>query len=584
MKMTRKTLRSLAALLLAGLLSGCGALGMDGESKAAATPPTAPPAERPKLEESDIYRLDGAALYVQNAQTGLNILDVSTPSKPQLRGRTAATAGSAGELYVREDQAIVLLKQVSTLCRKPTSCPADSWLPGMEVAIVDASDKTQPQLSERYCIPGEYVASRLVGSILYLITSDGSTASRALSLDLSDPRDARVVQVMELPDAGKEILVTSSAIFIAGYKASSSSWEQQTSVRMISIRSDGKMLARGTVAVPGQPQGRFHMDLAGATFRIVTFEESVRQSQLSVIDISDPDALRVIGSLKGIGSGEKLYATRFDGDRAYVVTFRQTDPLWVISLKDPHAPAIVGELQVPGWSDFLFPRGNRLIAVGRGASGSYLGVSLFDVTNPAAPRALQQLSLGDPQATSEANVDHRAVTILEQPGQPPLIIVPHTRLSYGYYGGSGSSDTAAKASPCQVRDTLELVELVDNSRLEPRARVDQQGTIRRTLLVGTQLFSISDYEILSLAITNRAAPSLSGSVTVGASLSQDPTYTSYCSSYPGRDYMWEGDYDGDAFICSLRGTGPLELGWPPAVLLLGLAWLALRARAARRGR
>lgn len=583
--MKSPSLRSLA-LLLVWITAGCGALGpKDGEAlPAATTPPVAPPAERPKVEESDIYRLDGAALYVQNAQTGLNILDVSNPQKPQLRGRATATAGSAGELYVREDQAIVILKQVSALCRKPTSCPADSWLAGMEVAIVDATNKAQPQLSERYCIPGEYVASRMVGSILYLVTTDGSTTSRALSLDLSDPRDARVVQVMELADAGKEILVTPSAIFVAGYKAAgSSSWEQHTSVHMISIRSDGKMLERGTVAVPGQPQGRFHMDLAGTSFRIVTFEESYQRSRLSVIDVSDPDALRVIGSLKGIGSGERLYATRFDGDRAYVVTFRQTDPLWVISLKDPTAPAIVGELQVPGWSDFLFPRGNRLIAVGRGDGGSYLGVSLFDVTNPAAPRALQQLTLGDPQATSEANVDHRAVTILEQPGQPPLIVVPHTRLAYGYSsGGPSAGSTAAKRSPaCQVTDSLELVELVENSRLELRARVDQQGTIRRTLLVGTQLYSISDYEILALEIANRASPAVSGNVTVGSSLAYESTYTGYCESdywgHYGND-IWEGD---DTFICSLP-AGRLELGWPPALLLLGLGWLALRARARTR--
>jgi len=571
--MRAQTLRSLA--LLAGLASGCGALG-DGDELKPATiaPPTAPAAERPAVEESDIYRQEGSTLFIQNAQTGLNILDVSAPSAPQLLARAEATAGSAGEMFLEQHHAIVLLKQVTSLCRKPTSCPADSWLPGMEVAIVDATQPTKPQLAERYCIPGDYVASRMVGSILYLVTTDGSTSSRALSLDLSDPRDARVVQVMELPDAGKEIHMTGSAIFVAGFLSNQSSWERYTSVQMISIRTDGKMLARGKVSVPGEPQGRFHMDLFGTSFRIVTFEESYRQSRLSVIDVSDPDALRVIGSLKGIGYGEKLYATRFDGERAYVVTFRETDPLWVISLADPTAPAIVGELQVPGWSDFLFPRGNRLIAVGRGPSGSYLGVSLFDVTNPAAPRALQQITLGDPDATSEANVDHRAVTILEQPGKPPLILVPYTRLAYGYGYNTSSS------YGCQVKDSLELVELVDNSSLQVRARIEQQGTIRRTLLVGSQLYSISDYEVLSVQIANRASPVVSGSVTVGSSLIQDATYTSYCEReyWMGND-MWEGDYD-DTFICSLP-AGRLELGWPPAVLLLGIAWLAARARRRR---
>jgi hypothetical protein len=559
--MTQVHLRNLRCLplVLATLACGCGSMGGDTAAQASVAPPT-PSVERPVIEESDIYRQEGSILFVQNAQTGLNLLDISTPSKPQLLGRASATAGSAGELYVRKDQAIVLLKQATASCRNPTSRSTDTWLPGMEVAIIDATRPAQPQLTDRYCIPGEYVASRLVGSILYLITSDGSTTSRAISLDLTEPREARVVQVMELGNAGKEILVTTSAIFIAAYDGTSS-WERSTSVQMISIRSDGVMLPRGKISVPGEPQGRFHMDLAGAQFRIVTFETTCRQSRLSIIDVSDLDAPRLIGSLGGIGSGEKLYATRFDGDRVYVVTFRQTDPLWVISLRDPTAPVIVGELRVPGWSDFLFPRGNRLIAVGRGDRGSSLAVSLFDVTNPAAPRSLHQITLGDPSGASEANVDFRAVTILEQPGQPPLILVPHTLLSYGY------------RSSCQPGDYVELVEVMDNTSLQARARVSQKGTIRRTLLVGSQLYSISDYEVLSVDIANRVQPVVSASVTVGSTLTQNATYSSYCANNYGQDSWGYDGYEGHGhFICSLPASGRVGSSWPPPVVVLGLIW------------
>jgi len=118
-----------------------------------------------------------------------------------------------------------------------------------------------------------------------------------------------------------------------------------TRIDVISIDAQaGTMRRGGNVVVRGEPQGRFHMDAYGTQFRIVTFDRNTIASRLSVIDVSNLATPRVLGTLDGIGRGERLYATRFDGDKAYVVTFRRTDPLWVISLAVPTRPQIVGEL------------------------------------------------------------------------------------------------------------------------------------------------------------------------------------------------------------------------------------------------
>ena len=87
----------------------------------------------------------------------------------------------------------------------------------------------------------------------------------------------------------------------------------------------------------GAPQGRFHLDAHETTFRIVTFDEWMWASRLHIVDVGQPDALNLLGSSEAIGSGEQLYATRFVDDRAYVVTFLQTDPLWVLDLSDPNS-------------------------------------------------------------------------------------------------------------------------------------------------------------------------------------------------------------------------------------------------------
>src|SRR5690606_5870087 len=67
------------------------------------------------------------------------------------------------------------------------------------------------------------------------------------------------------------------------------------------------------------------------------------------------DSLEVLGSTEDFGQTEQIYATRFIGDRGYVVTFRRTDPLFVIDLSDAADPHVVGELHIPGFSNYLFP-------------------------------------------------------------------------------------------------------------------------------------------------------------------------------------------------------------------------------------
>ena len=110
-------------------------------------------------------------------------------------------------------------------------------------------------------------------------------------------------------------------------------------------------------------------------------------------------------------SGEQVYAVRFLGDRAYVVTFRRTDPLYVVDLADPADPKVAGELKTNGYSDYLLPVGpagsGLLLGVGKDATadGRVLGVkvSLFDVANPAAPKELATRVLG--QAGSLSGLD-----------------------------------------------------------------------------------------------------------------------------------------------------------------------------------
>lgn len=115
--------------------------------------------------------------------------------------------------------------------------------------------------------------------------------------------------------------------------------------------------------------------------------------------------------------GEQVYAVRFLGDRAYVVTFRQVDPLYVLDLSNPADPRTAGELTVPGFSDYLFPLANgMLFGVGKDASDEgRLGgvkVALFDVRNAAQPRQLASQTLGERGSHSGLDMSRHALNML----------------------------------------------------------------------------------------------------------------------------------------------------------------------------
>lgn len=137
-----------------------------------------------------------------------------------------------------------------------------------------------------------------------------------------------------------------------------------------------------------------------------------------VITLERQDSeLVTLGQTEEFAYNEEIYATRFIGDRGYVVTFRQTDPFFVIDLSDPADPHLVGELKIPGFSEYLHPLdANHLLALGRDTEqveGGFIdlgqALQIFDVTDPTAPELAHKFVF-EGGASSQANVDHHAIT------------------------------------------------------------------------------------------------------------------------------------------------------------------------------
>ena len=135
------------------------------------------------------------------------------------------------------------------------------------------------------------------------------------------------------------------------------------------------------------------------------------ESRITVLREISGELIR-IGLVDGLGETEQIYSVRFMGDRAYVVTFRQTDPLYTVDLSNPRQPAVLGELKVPGYSAYLHPVGeNLLMGIGQDATddGMVQGtqVSVFDVSDLADPTRVDTYTLSE-GTSSQVEYDHHA--------------------------------------------------------------------------------------------------------------------------------------------------------------------------------
>ena len=234
--------------------------------------------------------------------------------------------------------------------------------------------------------------------------------------------------------------------------------------------------------VPGRLIGQFAMSEEEGVLRVAsttgdTWTEGPGESESMITTLGESDGkLEEIGQVGGLGRGEEIYAVRFIGDRGYVVTFEQTDPLYTVDLSDPENPVTTGELKIPGYSAYLHPVADgRLLGIGQSGTdgGTITGAqaSLFDVADPRAPERLDALDLSDGRfGSTSTEWDHHA--FLYSP-QHSMAVVPVQ--SYGRDGLRG-------AIAVSVDPEKGLTEI---------ARLEDEGQIERTLIAGDNLVTVS---------------------------------------------------------------------------------------------
>ncbi|VVB87933.1 Beta propeller domain protein [uncultured archaeon] len=279
---------------------------------------------------------------------------------------------------------------------------------------------------------------------------DKINAIKDSNLDSYEKWD-KISSIMEetynrMSEKEKQDYITNVDKAVSEYEIKLAREREKTVIQKIRIdKGDIEYMTKGEV--PGSLLNQFSMDEGGDYFRVATTSQFwTRDSsvQYNNVYVMDKD-LGITGKLEEIAPDERIYSTRFIGNRLYMVTFKRMDPLFVIDLSDPKEPQILGKLKIPGFSDYLHPYDeNHIIGVGKetadnewgGVSIKGVKLSLFDVSDVNNPKQIDMYEIGEAGTDSEALRDHKAFLFDKTKN---LLVIPIREITgkeqyrYGYY-------------------------------------------------------------------------------------------------------------------------------------------------------
>lgn len=264
-----------------------------------------------------------------------------------------------------------------------------------------------------------------------------------------------------------------------------------------------------TGEVPGQVLNQFSADEEGGFLRVATTTGSWRNSENNVYVLGqEGEHLETVGSVEGIAPGERIYSARFEGDYGFMVTFREVDPFFTLDLSEPTNPEVVGELKLPGFSDYLqvIENTDKTQVLGIGRESSRLKVSLFDATDFDDPEEVDSY-LFDRYSSSEARWDPQAVGYFPE----------FDTLAIPFQGSSGQG--------------LRVFDVDEEEGFTELGDITHDGErIRRSLVIGDDLYAISsdrvtvhDIETLEL-VDEIILPEESSSTSTGYPITIDPWF------------------------------------------------------------
>jgi uncharacterized secreted protein with C-terminal beta-propeller domain len=422
------------------------------------------------VDEPDVVKTDGTYLYIIAGQRVFIVLAYPVENARVLSEIAFNDGVYPENLFVNGNRLVVFGTSYRDVSEGDDVYYGWYGRSTAVIQIYDIADPMEPQQVREIEADGSYFDARMIGDYIYVIVSEytytifrGVTdsdysidipeitindvtqeipAKQIYYVDIPEPPDTmtHVLSVNVLDDteevtqksfligSAQTMYVSQDNIYVVythyAYNnviALERSWssQQMTLIHRVSI-DNGEVSYAAQGEVPGHILNQFSMDEHNGYFRIATTVwNDGSKNNLYILDMD----LSRVSEIENIAPGETIYSARFMGDKAYLVTFKKIDPFFTIDLSDPEHPQILGELKIPGYSDYLHPFDeNHIIGIGKDTVEPqdewswgrdfawYQGIkiALFDVSDFENPTELDKIIIGDRGTDSPALRDHKA--------------------------------------------------------------------------------------------------------------------------------------------------------------------------------
>ncbi len=435
------------------------------------------------VDEADIIKNDGRYLYIISDDSLLTIVDTQTMDavfSKKVESNEKDKVLTANEIYLKDNTLVVAAteyeenkEEKKENYREFSDVVYPYYISNCKTVniIFDVKDKGNPKELRRFTQDGLINSSRMIGSVLYTVTNYSvniddkskikdkcyptvngkkSDANEIYVIDKSKKETSYII-LSAFNTANTDSEVNSVSVLGCGDKLYCSnnnmyvienSFNLQTGKDVVNIYSfalDGdKVYYKACGVVPGDVEGQYFIDEYNSYLRIATNDYNYHEDKdISSLYALDMD-LNVVGKLENFSDDEQIKSIRFMGDTAYVVTFKNTDPLFAIDMSDLSKMKILGTVKLPGFSEYLHSVGDGLL-VGIGYDGdeedadfSTVKITLFDVSDKMNPKVLDTHVIKN--AVSDVNYEPKAFLFYAEEN---IIGIPISY--YDNYGAAGEN-------------------------------------------------------------------------------------------------------------------------------------------------
>lgn len=442
------------------------------------------------VDEADIIKTDGEYIYYADSDEGIIGIYKAVGGGTALSAKIDDFKFGGDADYRVQDMFVYgdnLIVNVSSAELKENT----NYFTSINVYVYDISSPENPKLKKRYSQSGDYISSRMIGETLYTVSNKNVYYSQCKKVEdyvpcVSDEngkscpmpaedicyinsskepnyiivsaidieKDNKISDSKAILGVGSEIYCNEKNMYVAGtiytddiFKTSKDgeiasdidSVIMNTQTQLVKITLDGGIKFTATGKVNGSLNDQFSMDEKDGYLRIATTSYDKSGDEINNLYVLDGN-LKKVGEVTGFAKDESIQAVKFIGDTAYVITYEQTDPLFVIDLTEPTKPIIKGSVKISGFSTMLVPvDDNTILGIGYSDEETNIGnvtnglkLTLFDIADSGNPKVLDSKEFIGYE--SQVQYNHKALVVNREKG--------YYAVPYAVYNSNSDSSKA----------------------------------------------------------------------------------------------------------------------------------------------